>query len=340
MTNKESIAFVIPCLNEEGFISKCLLSLLAQNLEGIHLEIWVVDGMSTDGTRVEVETLAAADSRIHLIDNIARVTPVALNIGLKAAKAEVKVILGAHALVDSNFSKENLAVLREHPECGAVGGIIENVHANEQSELIGKAMRSPFGVGNARFRTGGKSGSVDTVAFGAYRQDVFNKIGYFDERLVRNQDDEFNFRLIKAGYEIWFDNRIKSFYAVRASYAKLSKQYYQYGYWKVFVNRLHGSITTIRQLIPAFFVVSLFFTLFLGLVNSLYLWLLVIVILSWLIAAIIAASVTHTAPKRWPALIRVFFILHFQYGLGYLHGVLNFILLRKSPNVVDPAITR
>ena len=118
-------------------------------------------------------------------------------------------------------------------------------------------MSTPFGVGDAKFRTGGSAGHVDTVAFGAYRRDALEEIGLFDVALSRNQDDELNYRLLKSGWRIWFDPRISSQYHVRSTYRNLVRQYYQYGYWKVFVNLKHRTITTWRQTVPALFLLVL-----------------------------------------------------------------------------------
>ncbi|MFT6715636.1 MAG: GT2 family glycosyltransferase [Saprospiraceae bacterium] len=134
----------------------------------------------------------------------------------------MKIILGAHSKVAPGFIKENVKCLAEQgSEVGCVGGVIDNVYENDTAEIIGLSMSSSFGVGDSYFRTGNKDGFVDTVAFGAYRKEVFDKIGYFDEDLARNQDDEFNFRLLKAGYKIFLTQKIKCEYFVRASFSKL-----------------------------------------------------------------------------------------------------------------------
>lgn len=333
-------AIVIPCLNEERYIGACLDSLCAAKQEGVQLEIAVVDGMSSDGTREIIRQYALRDERVQLVDNPERVTPVALNLGIKATTADVVAILGAHAEVDADFVQLNLEALRQHPDAGCVGGIIENVHENDAARIISLAMKSPFGVGNARFRTGGKSGFVDTVAFGAYRREVFETIGLFDERLVRNQDDEFNYRLTSAGFKVWFDPRIRSKYYVRGSYRKLARQYRQYGYWKVFVNKLHGSVTTVRQLVPFFFVVFLLAGLALGLYSNSVLILWASGLAAWGVAAMLAALSLKAPLRDVPALIRAFFILHFCYGFGYARGIVDFFLLGKKPDTRNPSVTR
>jgi len=204
------------------------------------------------------------------------------------------------------------------------------VYENETSQIIGAAMSSSFGVGNAHFRTGNKSGFVDTVAFGAYKKEIFEIVGFFDEELIRNQDDEFNFRVTKNGYKIYLNHEIKCKYYVRASFKKLFKQYYQYGYWKVYVNVLHKTVTTIRQLVPAAFV-SYLMVLFLSILVGLkfFLFLSLFLVLYLLLAVFIAikqSSVSFKALK----IAFTFFVLHFSYGIGYLKGILDFFVLQKS----------
>lgn len=287
--------------------------------------------MSKDGTPAIIKEYEEKHSFIHLLVNEKKSTPFALNLGLKKSDAELKIILGAHAEIDQEYIIENLNALSVSKEIGCTGGIIENVYEDQISEVIGNAMSSRFGVGNAHFRTSTKEGYVDTVAFGAYRKEVFERVGYFDEELVRNQDDEFNYRLLKAGFSIYLSKKIRSKYYVRASFSKLYRQYFQYGYWKVFVNKKHGSITTARQVVPLLFVLYLFLGLGLSIIfppiGVLYLLgILVYLILALLSAFRLQSSFTKGIKTAW-----VFFLLHYSYGLGYLQGIFQFIVLGKGP---------
>jgi GT2 family glycosyltransferase len=215
------------------------------------------------------------------------------------------------------------------------------VHENELSRVISNAMSSPFGVGNAYFRTGGKSGYVDTVAFGAYRREVFEQVGFFDEDLVRNQDDEFNYRVTKAGFKIYLDPKIESQYYVRGSFSKLYKQYFQYGYWKVFVNRKHATITTLRQLAPPLWMlfvsvgwVGFFIHPFLG-------YMYVGMFLIYLTLAKFTAI--RTAGLQIPMIFKLvacYMILHASYGWGYLKGMVHFYVLRRNPTEGSQQLTR
>jgi len=193
-------------------------------------------------------------------------------------------------------------------------------------------MSSVFGVGSAHFRTGTKEGFVDTVAFGAYKQVVFDTIGYFDEELVRNQDDEFNYRVIKHGFKIYLSRSIRSKYYVRARFKKLFKQYYQYGYWKVYVNTKHKTVTTTRQIIPALFVSYIIFCFFTLLIKPLLSFYLSLVFLLYLGLATFSAWRIANNLGKIPLIVYSFFILHLSYGIGYIEGVFNFLIIRKKPS--------
>ncbi len=341
MTSEQpTVGIIIPCYNEVNYIEKCINSIL-QSTYPIHLiKVYVCDGMSTDGTREKIASITTHHPNITLIDNPRKVTPIAMNLGLKKSAESIKIILGAHAEIDCHFVENNVQHLNQLPEAGCVGGIIKNVYENELSRTIGLAMSSPFGVGNARFRTGGQDGFVDTVAFGAYRAEVFDRIGYFDERLVRNQDDELNYRLTKSGYKIYFSTDILSNYYVRSSRKKLWKQYYQYGYWKVFVNQLHQTITTVRQLIPFIFVTGLLVGIILSLIFPIFVYPLILGLFLYLASGYFFAFRLSKSPVIHLQIISIFFLLHCSYGLGYLIGIIDFLLLRKNPSHKNTEISR
>ncbi len=321
------ISVVIPCLNERDYIEACLRSLIASDMDDECIEIIVADGMSDDGTREIITKLAQQHKSIRLIDNPEKLTPIALNRGLKAATGNVKVILGAHSEVYPDFLSQNMALLSEQPEASCVGGILENVYEDGVSHIIGQAMSSPFGVGTAHFRTGLKAGWVDTVAFGAYRQEVFEDIGYFDKELPRNQDDEFNHRLLDSGKKIYLSPRIRCKYFVRGSFSSLWKQYYQYGYFKVLVNKKHRTVTTVRQLFPLFFVLYLMLCPLAMLVLGGF-WLALLPLALYALFALVFA--VRVGSSSVLGIIRAFLSLHLSYGFGYLKGIVDFLVLGKN----------
>jgi len=335
------VKVVIPCRNEQAYIAGCIDSLLECHQTGISLQICVVDGMSDDDTRSIVKQYAERCKNVTLIDNTRRTTPFALNLGLQTLDFDIGIILGAHAVVHTDFLMQNVRVLHEHPEVGCAGGIIRNVHENEWSEVISSAMSSVFGVGNAHFRTGGKSGYVDTVAFGAYRREVFERVGFFDEELARNQDDEFNYRVVQGGFKIYLDPAIQSDYFVRGSISKLYKQYDQYGYWKVFVNKKHGALTTLRQLAPPLWVIFLLSGWIGSLIHPLLGWAYVVIVAMYAVLAIYTAGrMRAKSVRQFFMLLRTFGVLHFSYGIGYLRGLIHFYLLGRKPSGHSERLTR
>jgi glycosyltransferase involved in cell wall biosynthesis len=324
-----AVSIIIPCRNEANYIAKNIDAILNQDYEG-ELEVLIVDGMSDDGTREIVNQYD--DQRVRLIDNEAKFTPHALNLGVDAAKGEVFIILGGHAFINIDFVRKNVAVLLSDSSIGCAGGQIMNIYENDSGELISKAMSSSFGVGNATFRVGGQAGFVDTVAFGAYWKKVHYEIGGFDEDLVRNQDDEYNYKVVKAGYKIYFDPEIISNYYVRGSVSKLYRQYYQYGYWKVYVNKKHKTITTIRQMVPLFFVLGLIGGAIISLFLPLFWWVLLIGVTAYILLAIVSGIKASKSLVEGAKIAGIFPVLHFSYGFGYLIGIIQFILLNKKPS--------
>lgn len=325
-----TVTIVIPCLNEQAYIIRCLESVAAQSYPAALITTLVCDGMSDDGTRELVRTYASGHPQVKLLDNVKRSTPFALNLGIRQSNANILIILGAHSELHPDFVLKSVESFAIHPAIRCTGGVLENVYKNETSQWIGAAMSSAFGVGNAHFRTGNKSGFVDTVAFGAYRRDVFGEVGLFDEELIRNQDDEFNFRVTNAGYKIYLNQEIRCRYFVRASFQKLFRQYYQYGYWKVCVNKKHGTITTLRQLVPMGFVLFLLFWMMSILIHPFLFAGLSCLAGLYLLLALTFAIRSTPSLRAVPGISVTFFILHLSYGLGYLRGIFDFFILRKA----------
>lgn len=323
------VGIVIPCFNEEKYIADCLRSIMQSDYPSELIQVKVVDGMSTDGTRDIVSELATDFPQIELIDNAKRTAPYAMNIGIRALDTPVVIILGGHSEVYPDFISMNMRTLDEQPDVSCVGGRCENIYASPQAEIIGAAMSSRFGVGDVRFRTGGEEGPVDTVAFGAYRKEIFERVGLFDEELSRNQDDELNYRVTSSGAKIWYSAKIRYKYHVRSSFAKLFKQYYQYGFWKVKVNRKHGTITTWRQVVPALFVSYLIIQVIGLLFSPWAVYGLFFLGLYLLLACVSAFKASSRAPHL---VLYSFLILHVSYGWGYLRGIFSRTQL-KEPSI-------
>lgn len=335
------ISIVIPCRNERAFIGPCLDSVAASDYPKDCLEALVVDGMSTDGTRAIVERHAAEHPTVALLDNPQGIVPTALNIGIRRAKGRIIVRLDAHASYPRDYLSKLVAWL-ERSGADNVGGAWHTRPANgtPQAAAIAAGLAHRFGVGNAHYRLGVREPRwVDTVPFGCYRREVFDRIGMFDEDLVRNQDDEFNARLIRRGGRILLVPDVVSDYFARESLSKVWRTYYQYGYFKPLAARKIGAVMTVRQLLPAIFVLALLAGVVLTPFAAGR------VMLGALLGVYAAADLVFAVQAGRPHggrtmlwLTLVFPALHVSYGLGSLHGFATFILLNRRPTAQTRAM--
>ena len=316
------VSVVIPCRNEKEHIKECLDSIIASDYDIEKIEIFVCDADSDDGTVEIIKEYEKNYKNIFYVLNEKKATPYALNLGIKRSKGDVIIILGAHSAIDKKYIRESVNLLDSENELGCVGGVLDNMYEDKNSECIALSMSSAFGVGNAHFRTGVKDGYVDTVAFGAYKKEVFDKIGLFDEDLIRNQDDEFNFRVIKSGYKIKLSRNIKAKYYVRSGFKKLFIQYFQYGYWKVIANKKHRTVTTIRQIFPPAFVLFILLGLLFSIIlHPIFICYFIIIFFYFILSLFFALKKSFKLNMIFKILIS-FWILHFSYGLGYIKALI------------------
>ncbi|MFD3156169.1 glycosyltransferase family 2 protein [Haloimpatiens sp. FM7330] len=326
-----TVSVVIPCRNEKKFISECIDSFVNQTYDKELYEVLICDGMSDDGTRDIVKGYEEKYKNIRLVDNVGLSAPKGMNEGIRKSKADVIIIFGAHAYADKDFIKNNVKLLNKDKSVGCAGGPIETINDSDKGRAVALAMSSPFGVGNALFRYAKKEMYVDTVAFGAYRRDVLEEIGYFDSELVRNQDDEINYRVTKAGYNILLSPTVKSYYYSRASLKKLWRQYFQYGFWKVRVMQKHGKTASVRHLVPMTFVLTNLLGIILGMFFKPILILWLVELAAYLTCDIISS---FKLIKRKFNLLKyipiIFPILHLSYGIGFLQGLFVFYLFKSK----------
>lgn len=327
----KTVSIVIPCRNEEKYIEKCINSFLEQSYPMDLVSIIIADGMSTDKTREIINNISSIHKNVILLDNEGLSAPKGMNLGIRYNNSDIVIIFGAHAYADKDFIKENVLAL-EREGVGCSGGVIKTVNENVKGAAIAEAMSCPFGVGNALFRFADKESYVDTVGFGAYKRELLNEVGLFDEELVRNQDDELNFRVEKSGAKILLSPKIKATYFSRGDFKKLWRQYYQYGFWKVRVIQKHKRPASIRHLIPLMFVLFLTIggvaSIFSGLLAKLYLSILALYLaLDLFFAFKISSSKSF---KYFPYLVISFPFLHISYGLGFILGIFNFYIFKSS----------
>mgnify|MGYP001262302047 FL=1 len=326
MDNLPLVSVIMPVRDEAAYIERSLGSVLAQDYPADRLEILVVDGMSHDGTREYVAAAQAARSNLRLLDNPRGIVPPGLNIGIAQARGDIIVRVDGHCEIAPDYVRRCV----EHLLAGgveAVGGPIETIGETEEAQSIALAMSSWFGVGGSAFRTiNDRPMLVETVAFPAYTRETLRRLGPFDEELVRNQDDEYNYRLLKSGGRILLSPDIRSRYYSRGDLRKLWRQYYQYGFWKVRVMQKHPRQMRWRQFVPPAFVAALLGSSLFALFFRPFRYLLAIILVLYATANLGASLLLGRAHglRHVPQLLLIHPILHLSYGLGFLAGLRHF----------------
>lgn len=332
------VSIVVPCRNEAGHIRAFLDAVLAQETEGFEWEVIVADGMSDDGTRQVLAEYAARQPRLRVLDNPEKIVSTGLNRAIRAAQGDIVIRMDVHTRYASDYVRQCVAVLRE---TGAdnVGGPWIAEGRGYIGRVITAASLSCFGVGWAPGHNPFHEGPVDTVYLGCWRKETLERLGLFDESLVRNQDDELNLRIVRSGGVVWQSRRIRSWYRPRNSLKALFRQYFQYGFWKVAVIRKHKLPASLRHLVPGAFVgANLGLPLLWGIAHAVDATTAGVVGWLWLgqaglyVAASLAASFLAAASRGWdllPLLPVVFATYHVSYGLGFLAGLVHFGLRRR-----------
>jgi succinoglycan biosynthesis protein ExoA len=248
------VTVVVPMLNEMGYIEDCVRGFLTQTYPADLLEILVIDGGSTDGSREQVESISRLEPRVRLLDNPRRVAAAAANLGIEEGRGEILCFLSAHGVPDRRYVETSVRLLMETGAVG-VGGRYEHVGTTSASRAIGLAMTSAFGMASPH-RTATESGEVDTISHPTFWRQPMVDVGGYDETLLSNEDYEFNYRLRRAGGRLVFCPEISSVYRPRGSLRGLSRQFYAYGRGKAAVLRRHPSSLRARHLAPPIAVVG------------------------------------------------------------------------------------
>ena len=316
------LSVICPIYNEEKHIQACIQTVVAQDYPKDDLEVLFVDGRSSDRTRDIIEEFSRQYPFIRLLDNPERIVPCGLNIGIRAAQGDIILRLDAHAKYPTDYFSLLVKRLQE-TDADNVGGVCRTLPASDTPvcRAIANAMSSPFGMGNSHFRIGtDKEMWVDTVPFGCFRREIFDKIGLFDEELVRNQDDEFNGRIIGNGGIILLLPQVVIDYFARDSVRKTAKMFYQYGLFKPLVNKKLGKPTTLRQFFPPLFFAGVIAGGLLSLLFPIIRWIYFAVLILYILAGIYFGL---KLPCRWPDILWmpiVFATIHLSYGCGYWVG--------------------
>jgi succinoglycan biosynthesis protein ExoA len=262
-----SLSIIVPCLNEEKTIRILLDAILVQTYSVSEMEVVIADGLSEDNTRAEIAAFQDENPAldVKVIDSPERIIPAGLNLAINAARGEIIVRLDAHSAPAPDYVERCVNAL--NAELGDNVGGVWDIRPGAEGWValsIAAAAAHPLGVGDAAYRHATQAQIVDTVPFGAFRRELIEKIGLFDETLLANEDYEFNARIRQSGGKVWLDPAIQSIYFARPTFSRLAKQYFNYGFWKWKMLQRYPSTLRWRQLLPPVFVLSLLFWLVLG----------------------------------------------------------------------------
>lgn len=326
------VSIIIPVRNEEKYIKQCLDSVLNQDFPKEDIEIILVDGMSTDRTREILQDYINKFDFIKLLDNVNKTVPYAMNLGIEHSTGKYIIRLDAHSYFPPDYIRKCVELL-DTIDADVVGGLAVTAGRTKIGKVIAKLLSSPFGVGNSRFRIFSKSGYVDTVPFGAFRREVFDKYGKYDTRLNRSEDYELNHRIRKNGGKIYLSDEIKFTYFCRDSIKGIMKQGYQNGKWIVRASKLIPGSMALRHFIPLLFVLSLIVGLSILFTNFTILK----ILFSFELFAYALLNIFFSLKQSKFRITYFFWLLilhplfHISYGIGSIISVFN--LLKKEESI-------
>ena len=323
------LSIIVPCYNEQATIRLLLDAVLAQTYPRSQMEIVIADGLSQDGTRAVIAAFQSGhpDLAVRILDNERRSIPSALNLAVSAARGEIIIRLDAHSMPQPDYVQRCVQAL-EAGKGANVGGVwmIHPGASGWIAEAIAAAAAHPLGVGDAMYRLAPKAGPVDTVPFGAFRRELIEKIGGFDETLLTNEDYEFNTRLRQSGGVVWIDPQIRSTYFARPTLGALAVQYWRYGFWKLKMLRRYPDTIRWRQALPPVFVASLVGLLILSFFFPLIKLILILEILCYF-AALTIAGLQLALRQRKPLLVLglplAVMAMHLSWGSGFLWSIVS-----------------
>ncbi|MCX7745015.1 MAG: glycosyltransferase family 2 protein [Flavobacteriales bacterium] len=310
------ISIVCPVYNEAAYISDLLT--FYERIKPEAKEIFVVDGCSHDRTAEMVLQFAAKNPTIYLLRNPKRFVPFALNLAIPKCKGDIIVRWDAHTQYSEDYLEQIVKVF-ERTGADIVGGAMRIRGGSDFQKAVGHATSTIFGIGNSSFHYENFRGFTDSVYLGAWKRSVFDKIGMFDEQLLRNQDDEFHYRARHSGLRIYQDPAIKSYYFPRKNFRELFKQYFGYGLFKPVVIKKIKSEWKFRHFVPMVFTAYLITLPFLFFVNRIF----VAPLILYFLLSIIFSLAKKGSPNEVILRIFIFPTLHIAYGLGFWKGLLK-----------------
>lgn len=329
--SKPFVSIIIPCRNEEKFISKCLDSIIVNDYPKEELEILLMDGMSQDRTRAIIKQYISKYNFIKIFDNPKKITPAALNTGILHARGEIIVRMDAHATYEKDYISKSIKYLEKY-KADNVGGIIRTLSKKNTpaAKAIVFSLSHGFGVGNSYFRKGSKKPRwVDTVFGGCYRKKIFKKIGLFNESLVRSQDLEFNLRLKKAGGKILLAPDIISYYYPKPRLKDFFVYNLKCGIWSTYHLKFVKTFFRLRHYVSLFFVSILIGFLIAAFFSPFLILFFLLVICLYLFFTFYFSLRLALREREWRYLFLMpiaFACRHFGYGFGSLTGIVKIFL--------------
>lgn len=318
---KPFISVIVPIYNEERYIDDCVLSMLSQDYPKESMEWFFVDGMSTDGT---LSILSRYQQQypelVHILKNEHKTVPYAMNLAIEKAAGEYIIRLDAHAEYAVDYFSKCIKVLEETGADNA-GGVMETKSKTKTGAVIAKMLSSKFGVGDSQFRTNGKDGYVDTVPFGAFRKDVFEKIGKYDVRLTRNQDSELNYRIIHNGGKIYLSHEIRLAYYCRDTVAGIMKMAMTNGKWNIITSKYCPGSMRPRHFVPCLFALSLVGMPLISAFLPVFWYLFALEMGLYFLLDIVFSLKSAKKVDEFLFLLVLFPLFHISYGLGSIIGI-------------------
>ncbi len=319
------VSVIVPCRNESACLDRCLQSILASRYPADRMEVIVADGMSEDGSRARLA--AYRDARLRIIDNPARITPVALNLAIAAARGEFILRVDAHSIISPDYMTALVDFLEHHPNAWGAGGCMTTEPESRGlfSDAIATVLSHPFGVGNSRFRTAGKTVErADTVFNCCWRSEVFSRVGVFHEQLVRSQDIELSSRIARAGGTLWLVPQAQTTYFARIRFGRYLRHNWANGVWSLLPALYLGRLpVSWRHLVPMAFVFALLGSIGIAAASEIR-WLPLLPAAPYALLNLLF-SVQAAARRRSPRLAFLlplsFAGLHLAYGAGSLWGL-------------------
>ncbi|OGF50366.1 MAG: hypothetical protein A2231_02410 [Candidatus Firestonebacteria bacterium RIFOXYA2_FULL_40_8] len=331
------ISIILPIRNEERYIDRCLAGILKQSIPKEKYEVIVIDAKSKDKSK-ELLNKYTKVINIRIFDDNKGKIASGLNIGIKNALGRIIIRVDARTVLSENYIK---MLLETQEETGAdnVGGVQKPIADGVTQQAIGISMSSPFGVGNAQFRLGNKSGFVDTVYLGCFKREIFDRIGYFDEgNSLISEDSDMNQRIRETGGKVYLNKDIIAYYYPRESFLDFWKLYFHYGEARAGNIIKTKKLTSWRQSVPPLLIISLLLTLIGGLFSIVLIYIFISIVGLYLVLDLIISGIVSFNKKQarlLPLLFIAFPCMHFSWGSGLiirLFTVLNQVVLRRLFN--------